>query len=77
MIEEESAEMVANAIWSEDITTMTADQLDQLAILQWDSDPDVGWDELGLSNEAGADRHGQHTDEQMMYGPDGKVEETL
>lgn len=77
MIEQEITNMLANAIWSEDITKLSADELDKLAMFQWDDDPDVEWDELGLSNDAGSENHGNHTDEQMLQGPDGPLEEDI
>lgn len=77
MIDQESADMLANKVWSEELSEMTADQLDELALLQWADDPDVQFDELGLSQDAGQWRHGVHTDEEMLVGPDGPLEEDL
>lgn len=65
MVQEEIADMAANAIWSKDVTELSVEELDQLAMLQWEGDPDVEWDVLGLSEDAG-DEHGIHTEEAMM-----------
>lgn len=65
-VDEESAEMIANAIYSEEITEMSAEDLDKLSHLYWAEDPDVTFDELGLSEDAGPILHGTHTEEEMM-----------
>ena len=67
MIDEDAANVIAGAIWVEDIKNMTVDQLDELAFVQWGDDPDVEWDFLGLSQDAGEDLHGVNSDEEMMY----------
>lgn len=69
--------LIAGAIWTKDIQDMTVNELDELALIEWANDPEVEFDELGLSQDAGAEAHGRHTDDQMLYGPDGPVTEDI
>lgn len=66
-IDEETAEMISNAIYSKDISDMTPEELDQLAILQWQDDPDVEFDDLGLSEDAGPLNHGMHSEDEILF----------
>lgn len=75
MIDQESADMLANKIWSEEIVNLSAEELDKLAVFQWADDPDIEFDEIGLSEDAGAEAHGVHTDKEMLVGEDGPMEE--
>lgn len=66
MIDTESAGLIAGAVWTEDTANMSAGELDELAILHWEGDPDVEWDELGLSADAGEEGHGDNTEEEKL-----------
>ena len=77
MMDEGTIEMAANAVWMKDLIDMTADELDGLALMEWADDLEVEFDELGLSQDAGAEAHGRHTDEEMLYGPDGPEQEDV
>lgn len=77
MIDQESADMLANSVWSEDIVNLSAEELDKLAIFQWADDPDIEFEEFAEGEDAGIDGHGVHTEEEMMYREDGLHEEDL
>lgn len=67
MIDQESADMLAVSIWSSEITGLSAEELDKLAIFEWADDPDVEFDEVGPL-EAADVPHGVHTEEEMAAG---------
>lgn len=71
MIDEEAAEAIVNAIHVSEISEMDAEEIDVIAILAYTTDPDITFDELGLSRyatEAGAKGHGSNTEEEMLAG---------
>ena len=71
MIDEPTAEIIATALYNQDITELDAQQLDELGFLRYADDPDVEFDELGLSLDAGSDGHGVNTEEEMLWTVDG------
>ena len=67
MISENETDIIAAALWTQDITDLSVDELDELAMWQFAEDPEVELDWIGLSQDAGPEGHGVNTEEEMMY----------
>lgn len=66
VIDKETADIIAAAIWTEEIVNMSLEDLDLLAEYAFANDPDVSFSDLDYVPDAGADLHGVNTDEEMM-----------
>lgn len=66
----EATDIIAKAIWTEEISKMTLDEMDELAFIQYADDPDVEFYSLDYTVEAGPFNHGINSDEDLMksYG---------
>ena len=66
MNDQEIADIIATAVLTNDITSMSLDQLDQLAELKYADDDTVSFSDLDFAPDAGADLHGVNTEEEMF-----------
>lgn len=66
MLDKETADLIAAAIYTNDITTWTVDQLDELAEFAYANDPNVSFSDLDYVPDAGAELHGTNTEEEKM-----------
>lgn len=66
LIDRETADVIASALYHDTITGLDPSQLDELAVLRYANDPDVEIDYLGLSTDAGAEFHGVNTEAEML-----------
>ena len=46
---------------------LSAEELGELAVIQYAEDPDVEFDELDLTQDASAPGHGENSEEEMMF----------
>lgn len=66
LLDKETADLIASALYNQSITDLDLSQLDGLALLRYADDPDVEIDELGLSGDAGW-LHGSNTEHEMLH----------
>lgn len=67
LLDRETAELIAFALYNQTITDLDVGQLDELALLRYQDDPSVEIDPLGLSLDAGAEAHGVNTEQEMLH----------
>lgn len=62
----EAMDSIYQAILTEDLKDLTADELDKVFEIHWFNDPDIEFVELDYTLEAGPEGHGTNTEDEMM-----------
>lgn len=67
MIDKETADVIAIALFNEELVGLDSETLDELAILKFFDDEDIEFEDLDYTQEAGLNGHGINTEEEMLY----------
>lgn len=66
-IEKEIADIIATALYNQELVGLDDTTLDELAFLRYFNDPDVEFEDLEYTEEAGVSGHGVNTEAEMNY----------
>lgn len=66
MIDKETADVIALALFNEELVGLDLNALDELAVLRFFDDDDVEFEDIDYTQEAGLDGHGVNTEEEMI-----------
>ena len=72
MIDKETADVIAIALFNEELVGLDSNTLDELAILKFFDDDDVEFEDLDYTQEAGLEGHGVNTEEELLHTWSGK-----
>ena len=66
MTDEQVADVIATAIWNEELTQLPLETLCELARFAYEGDDDVEFVDIEFTNEAGPENHGINSEEEML-----------
>lgn len=66
MIDKQTADVIATALFNESIMDLDLEALDELSVLRFFDDEDVEFTNIDFTIEAGPDGHGSNTEDEML-----------